>query len=157
MYRQTYRNLKIVVVDDGSTDGTKEKLNRHTDRIRYVHQENKGTGAARNTGLREARGELVAFLDNDDLWLPDKIEKQVEAFAKFTGSNYTVITAASNERSSFEGIFNSNVISSATGAMVKKRLVKALGGFGYRARGVRSCQFKEFGAGRASGALLMPI
>jgi glycosyltransferase involved in cell wall biosynthesis len=76
---QTHPNLEIIVVDDGSTDGTNAYVQGlESDRIRYVFQENRGhPGAARNVGLRMARGEYVAFLDSDDVWLPEKIERQL--------------------------------------------------------------------------------
>ncbi len=75
---QTYRNYEIIVVDDGSTDNTKDILReRYAERIRYTYQPNKGPAAARNTGIHEARHELIAFLDSDDTWLPQKLELQV--------------------------------------------------------------------------------
>jgi len=79
---QTYPHLELIVVDDGSTDETREALvpffSDH--RVRYFYQENKGGAAARNLGIREARGEFIAFLDHDDVWLPEKIEKQLALF-----------------------------------------------------------------------------
>lgn len=71
VYAQTYRDYEIVVVDDGSTDDTATVAQRHGERIRYLHQENRGLAGARNTGIRAASGELVALLDSDDTWLPD--------------------------------------------------------------------------------------
>jgi glycosyltransferase involved in cell wall biosynthesis len=71
--------LEIIVVDDGSTDGTRAALQPEMGRIRYYHQHNMGTAAARNTGIRKARGELIAFLDNDDIWMHEKIAFQVHA------------------------------------------------------------------------------
>lgn len=67
---QTYRDFELIVVDDGSTDETKQALTGLGARMRYYWQENRGVSAARNAGLRVARGEVIAFLDSDDRWLP---------------------------------------------------------------------------------------
>ena len=75
---QTYHNFEVIVVDDGSTDNTLSVLSGYGNQIRVIRQENQGAGAARNTGIREATGEFVAFLDSDDLWYPYKLERQVE-------------------------------------------------------------------------------
>jgi glycosyltransferase involved in cell wall biosynthesis len=74
---QTYDNIEIIVVDDGSTDNTDEVLKTYGDKIRVVHQANSGPSAARNRGIEISRGAIVAFLDSDDIWLPTKIERQV--------------------------------------------------------------------------------
>jgi glycosyltransferase involved in cell wall biosynthesis len=74
---QTYREVEIIVVNDGSTDNTASALEPFRDRIRYMEQPKGGLAAARNRGLREARGTYVALLDGDDLWLPHRLERVV--------------------------------------------------------------------------------
>lgn len=76
---QTYDDYEVIVVDDGSTDGTRVALQPWIDdgTIQYIYQENRGESAARNHGIRLARGKYTAFLDSDDLFLPTKFEKQV--------------------------------------------------------------------------------
>jgi glycosyltransferase involved in cell wall biosynthesis len=78
---QTYRPLELIVVDDGSDDGTGDVARSFGDALKYVRQENAGNGAARNRALREAHGELFAFLDADDRFTPQKLERQWAALA----------------------------------------------------------------------------
>lgn len=81
---QTYTNYEIIVVDDGSTDDTREILQPYLDKINYISQQNKGVSFARNTGIRAANGEWIAFLDSDDEWLPEKLAVQVKEIGKNT-------------------------------------------------------------------------
>jgi glycosyltransferase involved in cell wall biosynthesis len=84
---QTFRDFEVVVVDDGSTDGTADTA-RGFGSVRYVRGSHKGEAGARNHGLEEATGELVAFVDADDEWLPEKLARQV-AFMKSLGSSFS--------------------------------------------------------------------
>lgn len=75
---QAYRNIEVIVVDDGSTDDTRERLAKYGERIRYHYQPNAGLSAARNTGISLAKGDLIALLDSDDAFHPKKLLCQVE-------------------------------------------------------------------------------
>lgn len=75
---QTYQNFEVLIIDDGSCDKSVEICQQFSDlRIQIISQVNKGPSGARNTGIRHAQGEYLAFLDGDDLWLPEKLEKHV--------------------------------------------------------------------------------
>ncbi len=77
---QTYRSFELIVVDDGSTDDTREILSVYKDRILIIFSEHGGPSAARNRGIQSCQGEFIAFLDSDDLWLPKKLERQTDFF-----------------------------------------------------------------------------
>jgi glycosyltransferase involved in cell wall biosynthesis len=97
---QTYADTEVIVVDDGSTDDTLTVLNRFGDRIRVLSQANRGPSAARNRGLEVARGEIIAFQDSDDLWMPTKLERQV---ALLESSGPTVQVCLCNAEMHFTG------------------------------------------------------
>lgn len=78
VFNQTYQDFEIIVVDDGSTDNTRELLEGFKNRITYLYQENGGPSKARNTGIRASKGQYIAFLDADDHWLPPKLEQQIK-------------------------------------------------------------------------------
>jgi len=75
---QTYAPLEVIVVDDGSTDDTRRKLESFNGRVRYIYKENAGASSARNEGIRQARGRYIGLLDCDDLYLPDKARQSVQ-------------------------------------------------------------------------------
>ena len=77
---QDYTEFELIVVDDGSTDHTSDVLDSYGDDIKVLFQKNKGVSAARNRGIAEASGKFIAFLDSDDLWLPQKLTVQIEFF-----------------------------------------------------------------------------
>jgi glycosyltransferase involved in cell wall biosynthesis len=159
VYRQTYRNWEVVVIDDGSTDETRAALDPHIERIRYFYQANRGTAAARNTGVSQARGELIAFLDNDDIWLPEKLARQVQIMQRslecglaFTdGKRFSAYGIHSEPLISsrldgwiaahrtedelvakgdiFRNLFFSNEISSASSVIVRRLCLERAGGF----------------------------
>jgi glycosyltransferase involved in cell wall biosynthesis len=79
---QTFRDFELVVVDDGSSDGTRDALTHYGESLTYVSQPNAGVPSARNTGIRRARGRIVAFLDSDDEWLPEHLGVLVEALER---------------------------------------------------------------------------
>lgn len=96
---QTYTDYEIIVVDDGSTDDTRDVLAQFGDKIRYFYQTNGGLSSARNLTLSQARGEFIAYLDADDMWYPHRLEAQVAYLdahqeCGFVHSDVTVIDEA---------------------------------------------------------------
>ncbi len=77
---QSYQNLEVIIIDDGSTDNTKSVLSHYKDHIKVIYQNNSGVSSARNAGVANANGKYIAFLDSDDSWHKDKLKIQLEKF-----------------------------------------------------------------------------
>ena len=105
---QTYNNFELLIVDDGSPDKSIEICQQFTDsRIRIIRQVNRGVAAARNNGIRHSQGEYIAFLDADDLWLPEKLEKHINHLesSPAVGVSFSY-SAFIDEVGNFVGLYN---------------------------------------------------
>lgn len=143
---QTFEDFEVLVVDDASTDDTPMVMDAyHTDaRVRYLRQsENRGVSAARNRGLREARGELIAFLDSDDEWMPHKIEQQVARYKELSDDAGLIYTGFETVRDNgsttthapdvsgdlFSYLLERNFIYPTSGMMTRRQVVSEVGYF----------------------------
>ncbi|MCA9405808.1 MAG: glycosyltransferase [Candidatus Omnitrophica bacterium] len=140
---QSFKDLEVVVVDDGSKDNTGELLKDYHSKVRYILKENGGPASARNLGIKEAKGEFIAFLDADDLWMSDKLEKQLERFngediglvfssvQKMDKDNHDLPDYVNRERFEgrvFEKLFNKNFVPTST-VLVRKSCFEEFGVF----------------------------
>ncbi len=146
VFAQTFTDYEVIVVNDGSPDDTAAVLRPHVEggRIRYIEQPNAGQASARNRGLAAARGEFIAFLDDDDLWPPDKLQWQVAAMqaappdvvACVGSCVYTGAGAAGKEPLTVtsplthEDLLWDNVIMSPGQAVIRRSALVQVGGFG---------------------------
>jgi len=146
---QTYRDYELLIIDDGSTDQTLEICASYgkKNNIFLIQQKNQGPSAARNHGIKKARGEYICFLDDDDVWETTKLEEQILFFRnmedKFNNvgmidtnlkkinaqGNFLKIFKAENNGDIFEKLFFQNTVAGPSSVMIKKTVLDDLGGF----------------------------
>jgi hypothetical protein len=140
---QSFQDFELIVVDDGSTDGTESALAGLDERLRYQWQENAGLPAARNTGIRVARGEIVAFLDSDDRWLPSHLTVATEVLSRHpeavlctTAPRFDVggrkPASAAELVDALPALLAENIVGHPSAVAVRREPVVALGGFDER-------------------------
>jgi GT2 family glycosyltransferase len=168
--RQTIADLEVLVVDDGSDDGTAAELERVRDpRVEVLTGDRRGVAAARNRGLEHSRGEFVSFVDADDLWTADKLERQVAALGRCPDTavaySWTAFIADdgsylfAKERSRFEGdvhaaLATENFLASGSNALARREALERAGGFDERFSPAEDWEFWLRVAGRERFALV---
>jgi len=145
---QTFRDFELILVDDGSTDDTRALCDRYAaadSRVQCISQQNRGLGGARNAGIRAGRGEFVAFLDDDDAWLPTKLERQIAMFDDAVnadvGMAYTALELVDEsgrkvglqfhplEDDLYARLFYENVIDAPSSVMLRRPVLETAGLF----------------------------
>jgi glycosyltransferase involved in cell wall biosynthesis len=141
---QTFKDYEILVIDDGSTDNTSEAVKCYGEIVRYIYQENGGVSVARNRGIKESKGKYVAFLDADDTWLPNKLERQIETLTcnleyKFCFSDFLAVSEDLQplemkrlrlENSAISDLLlRGNIVGSICTVICERSLFDSVGGF----------------------------
>ena len=141
---QSYKDFEILVIDDGSTDETTAVMSKYGPTVRYIRQKNGGVSAARNKGIEESTGRYVAFLDADDTWLPNKLERQISELKahsdhRFCYSDFIPVTSDLKplvvERIDPQGkalddlLLRGNVVGSICTVLCERSLFDLVGGF----------------------------
>tara|TARA_B100001093_G_C26857563_1_gene1028188 strand:- start:7145 stop:8002 length:858 start_codon:yes stop_codon:yes gene_type:complete len=158
---QTYKNLEILIIDDFSSDNTGEIIKNYGDsRIRYIrHSSNKGLAQSRNTGMKNSNGEFIAFLDDDDEWLPDKIKEQLNVFKNSEFKNLGMVMCGMRRingsnikeqkeilRGNLQDIMliDQPLVGNGSCALIKKEIFQKYGGFDSRyKRGIDGYYFSK--------------
>ena len=143
--KQTFTDFEVIIVNDGSSDGIEQWVDTITDnRVKLVSQKNQGAAAARNTGIADAKGAYIAFIDSDDLWEPTKLKKQVYCLDNNpdvglvyawtssidkNGNNRGKIFANNSEGYVWEKLIEENIVMSGSAAMVRRDCFEKFGVF----------------------------
>ena len=151
---QSFQDLEVIVVDDGSEDDTRDQVFSLSDpRVRYIaHESNRGGAAARNTGIKASQSEFLAFLDSDDRWAPDKLQKQVQLFrtkGEDYGFSYTWLIGRDPDGEELwrlnrtidglaeEELLVENCVGTFSSVIARQTVLQAVGGLDEK---MRSCQ-----------------
>jgi glycosyltransferase involved in cell wall biosynthesis len=144
LFAQTYPHFDVIVVDDGSTDGSGEVVQGYGDRVRYMVQRNAGVACARNRGIAAPRGKYIALLDHDDLWGREKLAKQVSVLDSQPSVGMVVTDVAHIDRAGrpmnqaglayqpqheFARLFVQGFVPTPSATLIRKDLLEAVGGF----------------------------
>lgn len=144
---QTFQDFELIIVDNGSTDHTKEIVNdfveKEGSKVKYFYQGNQGSSVARNLGITKSRAEYIAFLDSDDEWLPEKLEKQLALFENTAFDNLGFVGCCNididNKKEKrfcpykkgdiLKELLSRKIVHSSSGILTRKRVLKATGYF----------------------------
>lgn len=144
VFAQTYHDYEIVVIDDGSTDGSGDVLRAYGDRLRYIQQPNGGVAQARNRGIAASLGRYIALLDHDDLWEPDKLAKQVAVLDEQPAVGMVVTDVSHIDRAGrpmnqlgpayqpqheFARLFVQGFVPTPSATLIRTAILRAVGGF----------------------------